>query len=865
MTRPRHILPHPLRAPHAIRIVTLCFALAAILPSVRGDEPAPVDYLRDVKPIFVERCVACHGPDKQQSDLRLDTAAAATSGGISGPAIVSGNSGESLVIQAVTGVGDVARMPPEDAGQPLTAEQISALRLWIDAGATAPADELPLPAVQPKGAYHWSFQPLANPTPPSVQREAWIRNDIDRFVLAPLEARGLAPSPPADRAALLRRVSFDLTGLPPVPELVLAFELDNRPDAYERMVDELLKSPHYGERWGRHWLDQARYADSNGYTIDSGRSIWKYRDWVIHALNRDLPFDQFALWQLAGDMLPKATLDQKIATGFHRNTMVNEEGGTDQEQFRIEAVADRLATTGAVFLGLTVGCARCHDHKYDPISQREYYQLFAIFNGADEPSLQVPTDQQARELPGLLADIEQMETRLATVDANLGTRQIEWEAKMLAAGEELAKLPDELRAVLMQPTDQRTPEQRDKLLAEYKKIDPERAPLAKSLDELKQRHKQLISAITTTLVLHERDQPRQTHVHLRGDFLRPGAAVQPGAPAVLPELFPSGDRVTRLDFARWLFDPRQPLTARVTVNRVWQHYFGQGLVVTENDFGTQGDRPSHPELLDWLAGRFAAGGWSLKALHRLIVTSAAYQQSSDARADLAAADPYNKLMARQVRLRLEAEAVRDAALAVSGLLSREVGGPSVYPPQPQGIYRFTQQVKYWKESQGVDRFRRGLYTYFWRSSPHPFLVAFDAPDATTACTRRVRSNSPLQALTLANDPMFFELAQGLAGRVLREVAARSALESSRAAPETTDEARLDHAWRLSVARPASGGERQRLREFLDVQRSHFAAHPEAALALSPAATQDAAAQVEHAAWTAVARVLLNLDEFIVRP
>lgn len=857
MNQLRHIPFRSVRGPRIVRTGLLVAVIATTLPAVAG-EPTAIDYVRQVRPILAERCVGCHGPDKQQSDLRLDTAAGGKKGGVSGPAIVPGNSGTSLLIQAVVGAGDVSRMPPEDAGEPLSAEQIAALRTWIDAGAAAPDDEMPLAASRPKGADHWAFQPLARPAPPAVQSESWVKNEIDRFVLAALDARGLTPSPQADRAALLRRVSLDLIGLPPEPQQVMAFELDNRPDAYERVVEDLLESPHYGERWGRHWLDQARYADSNGYTIDSGRSIWKYRDWVINALNRDLPFDQFALWQLAGDMLPDATLEQQIATGFHRNTMVNEEGGTDQEQFRVEAVADRLATTGAVFLGLTLGCARCHDHKYDPISQREYYQLFAIFNGADEPSLQVPTDQQARELPGLLADIEQMETRLTMVDANLAGRQTEWEAKTLAAAEELAKLPDELRQILMLPADERSSEQQQKLLAEYKKVDAERVPLAKSLDELKQRHKQLVGAITTTLVLRERDQPRATHVHLRGDFLRLGAEVQPGAPAVLPALTAAGKRVTRHDFARWLFAPQQPLTARVTVNRVWQQYFGQGLAATENDFGTQGERPTHPELLDWLAGQFSAAGWSLKALHRLIVNSATYQQSSDARADLAAADPYNKLLGRQARLRLEAESVRDASLAASGLLSREIGGPSVYPPQPQGIYRFTQQVKYWKESRGGDRFRRGLYTYFWRSSPHPFLVTFDAPDATIACTRRVRSNSPLQALTLANDPMFLEMAQGLARRVVQDVAERET-------PSATDAARLEHAWRLCLTRPANGGERQRLREFFDAQRAHFAAHPDAAAALAGADVQPAAQQVELAAWTVAARVLLNLDEFIVRP
>lgn len=811
--------------------------------------------MRDVKPILVANCYKCHGPDKQESGFRLDRAADLLAGGNSGPAIVAGNVDESLLIRAVMGAEDVTKMPPK--GPPLEPAQIDLLKRWVADGAKVPSDTA-APAAQ-RSSDHWSFQPLARSVPPAVKHQDKVRSPIDAFVLARLEAAGLEPSGEADRATLIRRLSLDLIGLPPTVDEVERFVADTASDAYDRLVEGLLASPHYGERWGRHWLDVARYADSNGYTIDSGRSIWKYRDWVIGALNRDLPFDQFTIEQLAGDMLEGHNADQEIATGFHRNTLVNEEGGTDPEQFRVEAVVDRVSTTGAAFLGLTLGCARCHDHKYDPISQREFYQLFAVFNNCDEPALSVPTDQQAKELPALLAELEQFEKRLADVDANAPGRQSEWERKLvesLAAApadgggssggsQDTRKLPEPaVREALAVARDQRTPKQAELLQQEFQKVDPERLPLAMHIAELKQSKKQVAASITTTLVVHERKKPRETHIHVRGDFLHPGAIVRPGVPAVLPPLVPRGETADRLDFARWLVEPRNPLTPRVTVNRLWQAYFGQGLVATENDFGLQGERPTHPELLDWLAGQLIESGWSLKAMHHLIVTSATYRQSSRMRADLVAADPYNKWFGRQQRLRLEAEAIRDAALATSGLLTREIGGPGVYPPQPQGIYRFTQQVKFWGEKQNADRFRRGMYTYFWRSSPYPFLKTFDAPDAVVACTRRPRSNTPLQALTMANDPAFYEIARGFAARLLEE-------------PAACDAERIRVAFRRCLAREPSAGELASLTEYLDSQCRRVGAP----------ATEDPVAdararQIE--GWTMLARVLLNLDEFITR-
>jgi hypothetical protein len=705
-----------------------------------------------------------------------------------------------------------------------------------------------------RGADHWAFQPIRRPAPPAVKDAGWPKNPIDSFILARLEKEGMAPEPEADRATLIRRLSLDLLGLPPSPEEVEEFLDDERPGAYEALVDRLLLSPHHGERWARHWLDLARYADSNGYTIDGSRSIWKYRDWVIEALNRDLPFDRFAMAQIAGDLLPDGGLTDLVATGFHRNTLRNEEGGTDPEQFRVEAVADRVSTTATVFLGITAGCARCHDHKYDPISQREYFQLFALFNSSEEETLAAPTSQKARELPALETEIAAAEKLLAENEAAVARRQGIWEKALEEEGAGLSRagLPEDVRRILARPPAERSPEERERVAAHYRSIDKDRVPLAARVAELKGRREQLERSTTTTLVLRERSSPRETRVHLRGDFLRPGEKVEGGVPAVLPPLESRGKRPDRLDLARWLVDRRNPLTARVAVNRLWQAYFGRGIVPTENDFGTQGDPPSHPELLDWLASELLERGWSQRALHRLIVTSATYRQSSRLRPGALERDPPDRLLGRQTRLRLEAEVIRDSALAASGLLSREIGGPGVYPPQPQGFFKFTQTAKYWKESQGADRFRRAMYTFFWRSSPYPFLMTFDAPEATVSCTRRARSNTPLQALTLANDPAFFEMAQALAGRVLAE-----------AGP--ADTARIDRLFRLCLARAPAEPERERLQDFLQKERRKFSeTSPEEAAAAAPARLPEGTTVSEGAAWTALARVVLNLDEFITR-
>ncbi|MBM3774196.1 MAG: DUF1553 domain-containing protein [Acidobacteria bacterium] len=788
-------------------------ALAGLaLPVFLAAQPEGVRFFEEsVRPILAAKCFACHSQGNRSSGLALDSREAVLEGGNRGEVVKPGDPESSLLSRAISYAAEL-KMPPTGR---LQDEEIGALRRWIEIG-------LPWPEAPPAGgksaARHWAFEaPQRHPAPP-VRRAGWVRNPIDNFILARLEKQHLAPSPEADPATLLRRASLDLTGIPPSPAEVREFlaEAASRPDAYERAVDRLLRSPHYGERWGRHWLDVARYADSNGYNIDGPRDIWKYRDWVIQALNRDLPFDQFVIEQVAGDMLPGATLEQKIATGFHRNTPLNLEGGIDFEQYRVEAVADRVATTGAAFLGLTLGCARCHDHKYDPVTQREFYRLYAFFNNVDEMTNgrdRKDAHEPVLELgaPDQLARRDAFRRQAALLEAELK----EYEKALSASEEARKKDPGYL--------------QRQQALAALRKTEP---------------------VITSTLILRELAQPREAYIHLGGDFLRKGAPVAPGVPAVFPPLEAKG-RPTRLDFARWLVSPANPLTARVTVNRFWQAYFGKGLVETENDFGTQGALPTHPELLDWLATEFIARGWSQKAMHRLIVTSAAYRQSSRQRAELAAADPNNRLLGRQNRLRLEAEIVRDAALAASALLNRAIGGASVYPPIPEGALAVTQIRREWPTSTGPDRYRRGMYTFFWRSAPPPGLMLFDAPDATAACTRRNRSNTPLQALTLLNDQASVEFAQALGARILKEAPA-------------SDPARADHGFLLVLGRAPSPAESQRLLGFVAGQLDDFRTRPEIARDLVPKTLPEKTDVPLLAAWISGARVLLNLDEFMTR-
>jgi len=812
--------------------------------------PAQDDVSRRGMESLTRNCVSCHG-QTPMSALDLRHRESALKGGTRGPAVIPGNAKASLLYQAASHSGAL-KMPP---GQPsLPIQDLEALRQWIDQGFLWDS-----PALQTQGqkSVWWSFQSLNQPPVPKVDdlnQRNWARNEIDQFVLARLARENLAPSPEADRFTLIRRVSLDLTGLPPAWAEVEAFVTDRRPDAYERVVDGLLSSPHYGERWGRHWLDLARYADSNGGEIDKPRSIWKYRDWVIDALNRDVPFDQFVVDQIAGDLLPGATQQQRIATGFHCNTIADEVAGNgNPEVARLEAVIDRVNTTGVVFSGLTLGCAQCHSHKFDPISMRDYYQLLAFFNDADCSVLELAPAAEIARRDAIRSQQETLRAELKTYEKALVERFVAWEQDLIQASR--TELKPEIRAILETPRQQRSEKQKQTLLEFFKGQDPGYQQRLNTIEELSLREPKLVS----TLVTKRSQTPRTTQIFIRGDFQNKGAEVSPGVPEVLPPMPEvasslgghSAERPDRLDLARWLVSAENPLTARVTVNRIWQQHFGQGLVETESDFGTRGSLPSHPELLDWLACEFRDRGWRLKALHRSIVSSATYRQASRNRSDLTEIDPQNRLLGRQMRLRMEAEAIRDSALFVSGLLSRKIGGPSVFPYQPEGVLEGRATRAEWKTSEGGDRYRRGMYTYFWRLTPHPFLRLFDAPDAVTTCTRRYRSNTPLQALTLLNDPSFVESAQALARRILQS-------------PSTDDRQRLRLAFRLCLNRDPDSVELQRLSYFLgerlyeflnDSVRANQAAGPVVLKGVPPH---------QLAAWTAISRALLNLDEFLTR-
>ena len=667
---------------------------------------------------------------------------------------------------------------------------------------------------------------------------------------------------------MIRRVTFDLTGLPPDPADVAAFLLDNRPDAYERVVDRLLASPHYGERWARHWLDLARYADSDGYEKDYIRPhAWRWRHWVIDAFNRDKPFDQFTVEQIAGDLLPNAGVEQKIATGFHRNTLTNREGGVNIEQFRVEQVIDRAATTGTVWLGLSVGCAQCHDHKYDPITQKEFYQLYAFFNNADEYDIEAPLAGEMgpylQRLPEYRRKRQELlnkyrvpelqgpwEARMKEARANPG-KWTDWDhaydalQKYLDLSDRIIDIPPEKRS--RQWGDAMT----DHFVLNYHRVIPKDewkalkfTELRKQMEELKDEYPALSHA---PVIGEDPSIRRQSNVHIRGDWRRKGPEVLPGTPGVLHAFKPSS-AATRLDLAEWLVSPENPLTARVIVNRFWQEFFGRGLVRTSDDFGAQGEKPSHPELLDWLAGSFIDSGWRVKALHKLIVASAAYRQSSAARPDVDPRDPSNTLVARQSRLRLPAESVRDSALSVSELLYTSIGGKSVRPAIPKGVVEvsYGSSIK-WPESTGRDRYRRGLYTLFQRTVPYPMLVNFDAPDANTAACRRERSNTPLQALNLLNDPVFVEAAQALAARVLRE----------------SSPGRVDRLFEIALGRTPSPREREWVDAYLRRQVQLLEQNPKQAGELFPV-DLPGHARVETAAWTALSSAILNLDEFITR-
>jgi mono/diheme cytochrome c family protein len=1204
-----------------------------------------IDFARDVQPILQSTCYECHGENKKKGGLRLDARAFVMKGGATGPAIVPGDAGKSLLLHYVLGTHGKKRMPLNK--DPLKPAQIAVLTAWVDQGATWPDA---LANEKAANETHWAFVAPDCPDLPAVKDASWPKNPIDTFVLARLEKEGLKPSPEASKETLIRRASLDLVGLPPTLKEVDDFLADASPDAYEKVVDRLLASPHYGERWGRHWLDIARYADTNGYEKDNPRVVWPYRDWVINAINRDLPYDQFVIEQIAGDMLPNATPDQRIATGFHRNTMFNEEGGIDVEEFRYKALVDRVQTTSTAFMGLTLHCAQCHDHKYDPLSHKDYFSFFALLNNADEPKMDVPDPDVTARREKTMADIRQViagyeekfpthkpsvtydvlkpakavsasgatlspqadgsvlvsgtnsetdtytlefpvaslkgvtelkvealthrmlpktgpgrspkngnfvlseiravafpagtatskpadgkvltladatadhsqdgfaaamavdgnpatgwaiskpgkynvnrtlvarvkdvpagdapvtlvvtldqqypkhaigrfrlslgraheipksdlpiaqqrknffEAELAAWEADLAGKVTRWtvldpakyarahegtitelpDKSLLFTGDnyyretyrlqyplpaagavtairvdvipddrlenggpgrgktggfllsefaatlepaaaqladasgevavptsqpaavpvaiaaavanagsgienaidgrkdthwidfaatgqlrtavfrlkdkldppagaalavsilqnyhqdenlgrvrisvtadprpdlEASGLPMEIEEILLTPKADRSEAQRLQLKEYYLSVTPHLAAEHAKVAQLKASMPKYV----TTLVMQDRPVTRSTRLHHRGEFLEPkGDPLPPGVPAIVPPL-PAGQKPDRLTLARWLVNPDlNPLIGRVTANRVWNTYFGRGIVNTVEDFGTMGEKPSHPELLDWLATELPRQGWSMKKMHRLIVTSATYRQSSTVTPDHLKRDPENVLLTRGPRLRVEAEIVRDIALASAGLLSPKIGGPSVFPPQPEGVAELSYGPLAWKPSAGEDRYRRGLYTFLKRTSPYPGLITFDAPTSETTCVRRVRSNTPLQALTTLNDEVFVEAAQHMARRVMTDV------------PTADTRARAEHAFRLCLTRKPTPEELTPIVAFYDAQLARFkgkAADAAKVAAVDPAKPPEGLDPSELAAWTAVSRAILNLDETVTK-
>jgi hypothetical protein len=995
--------------------------IGATLLSQQPNAGRAVDFGTQVLPILQNSCYSCHSGNRPIGGLRLDARSFAMR------AIVPGNGKDSRVVHRLEGMDGEPQMPFGLA--PLPAEQIETLKAWIDQGARWP-DAF-------AGDEHWSYIKPVKPALPPVKDEKWVRNPIDRFVLARLEKEGLHPSPEASKETLIRRLSLDLIGLPPTPAEVDAFVRDTRPDAYDRLVDKLLASDRYGERWARLWLDLGRYADSNGYEKDDRRSMWPYRDWVIKALNSNMHFDQFAIEQVAGDMLPNATNDQKIATGFLRNSMFNNEGGVDPEENNWNIQLDRATTVSTVFLGSTIGCAECHDHKFDPFTQKQFYSMVAFFNNADfgkngatfsEPVLDLPGPAQAAKRDELNAEIKKWQAQLNDTSAAAQEHQKVWEQSILdeqpkwqslahshvestggstlkvnsdnsvlasgtnpetdtyvidaktplreITGIRLEAIPDTslphggpgrdyygnfmirevtvevgratdkltrvamkepamddnagnsqqgpgkkfpqvwvvdvskeennqrlprqmvlvpekpvslgkngvmrisivqttegghqgigkfrlsvtdsttpkrivevtaaLRPVLNIAPDQRTKPQAMQMATRYRNQSADLASIRGTIKDLQAELKTL--GIPTTLVMSENpavDQPGAT-IRIRGSFTSKSGEVLADVPSFLGAL-PSGQPRNRLALAKWLVNRDNPLTARVAVNHIWETYFGRGIVETSEDFGTQGSRPSHPELLDWLATEFMEHDWDMKALHRLIVTSATYRQASQATPELIEKDPFNILLSRGARFRVEAEMVRDVTLSVSGLLSSKIGGPSVFPYQPNGVWElpYEGESDKWVMSSGEDRYRRGMYTLIRRAAPYPSMTVFDSTSREYCTARRNRTDTPLQALTTLNDPSFFEAAQAMARRIVKEGG-------------TDPKSRITYGFVLATSRPPRGVEQDMLLTAFETERRYFTAHAKEAESI--AAKPDA----ELAAWTMVSRGLLNLDETLTR-
>ena len=804
----------------AFRVLLTFICFATSLTISRADD---VNFTRDIRPILSGRCFKCHGPDAnaREANLRIDQ----RESGLELEAIVPGSTEKSSLIQRISSNDPDLRMPP--TGEPLTEAEVKAFRIWIEAGAHYER--------------HWAYEkPRLPPVP--VNRTG---NPIDDFVQRRLAEHDLQPSPPAEPAVLLRRLSLDLIGLPPTVEEVKAFEREPSPENYEAAIDRLLRSKHFGEKWALHWLDLARYADSNGYQHDDLRTMWPYRDWVINAFNNDMPFDQFTIEQLAGDLLPKANRDQVIATGFHRNVPTNFSGGSKVNELRADVLHDRVSTTGQVWLGMTLECCQCHDHKYDPISQKEYYSLYAYFNqsvtefsltgpgmfrkkfiGADLPVLVSRNDTRLSNRSRSKSNWRSLasEGSQASRARSTGKLGTEFKASDRAKTIPWERFPSHLRRgdrFLNTPPERRTGDEKAKVEALLYYDHRFTGPYEKAIDRLKAARDKLVAR---TMVMKDSAKPIATHIFNRGDYNNLGERVSAGVPDVLHELdasLPSN----RLGLAKWLVHPDNPLTARVTVNRIWAEIFGQGIVTTVEDFGMQSVPPTHPELLDWLAIDFVRNDWSMKRLIKTIVMSSTYRQTSSVTSTKISKDLSNKWLARGPRFRLTGELIRDNVLSVSGLLTNKIGGPSVYPAQPDGLWNEISgaDVSTYPTSDGADRYRRGLYTFLRRGNPHPMVLSFDGSERSSCVVRRDRSNTPVQALNLLNAPTFVEASQAFADSIERM--------------EGTEEDRIAYAFRKAVSRRPSRAEVAALLALYQKRND----------------------------WFSVAQVILNLDETMTKP
>lgn len=826
-------------------IVFLAFAAAG-----RGAETSgtPVHFGREILPVLSDRCFRCHGPDEKHREggLRLDDEQAAKADRQGTRAIVPLKADESEIVRRITSTDPDLVMPPPSAQNKISGREIDLVKRWINEGAA--------------WSGHWAYEKIVRPPAPrGLKDPSRVGTPIDAFLLARLEREGLSFAPDAPRETLIRRLSLDLRGLPPSPDEIAAFVADDAPAAYERLVEQFLASPHYGERMAWDWLDAARYADTNGYQGDGERTMWPWRDWVAASFNANQPYDQFSIWQIAGDLLPEPTTEQTLATGFCRNHMINGEGGRIAEENRIEYVFDQTETLGTVWLGLTFNCCRCHDHKFDPLSKRDYFSLFAFFNQTPvdggggnpqtPPNLELPSEKLTQELASAARDADEAAKQVSSAERERFPREpADGPASESPAAKELS---DELKGILKVSPASRNGGQLDKLADHVRATDKGYADLLKTLKEKLNHRNGISSSIPRVMVMKDLAEPRKTFMLEKGIYNQPQDEVFRAVPARLPGL-PEGAPVNRLGLARWLVAPENPLTARVTVNRFWQQFYGIGLVKTPEDFGLQGERPVHPELIDWLASEFVSSGWDTKGLIRLLVTSTAYRQSSRLTGDLTQRDPENRLLARGPRYRMPFWMIRDQALAVSGLLVPVIGGPPVKGYQPEGVWEeATFGNKRYSQDHGEKLYRRSLYT-FWRRIVAPTMFFDNA--SRQACTVKVsRTNTPLQSLLTLNDVTFVE-----AARILAEKTVRQTLETER---------RASWLYRQILGRAPTREEETVLTAASERLRTHFRTRlkeVDQVLSVGESPRDGSLDAVEVATWTAIASEILNLDEFVTR-